>query len=127
MVDSRLQRVPAVTEMATFQKRQVLYSATTPLDGSASLSKASHSTNDGSRGLVPYFVSCVTPDCNPPLRTPGPGHLVATIAVRVLDGGDPRRLDAAAVSVSPSVTLARGSSRGSLFAATQSRNPATAC
>lgn len=41
---------------AVAQKHQVLYSATTPLDGAAA-SKASYSTAEGSRGLVPYFVS----------------------------------------------------------------------
>jgi hypothetical protein len=42
--------------MASSDKRQVLYAATQPLGGAAA-TKSSYSTNKGSRGLVPYFVS----------------------------------------------------------------------
>lgn len=57
-----------MTEMAAFQqKQQVLYSATQPLDGSAAVAAASYSTDAGSRGLVPYFVSYVATDYNPTL------------------------------------------------------------
>lgn len=54
VVDVGLKKTPVVTEMAAYQKRQVLYSATQPLDGSASLNATSYSTQEGSRGLVPY-------------------------------------------------------------------------
>ena len=42
--------------MAYAQKGQVLYSATQPLGGSASLNATSYEVGKNSRGLVPYFV-----------------------------------------------------------------------
>jgi hypothetical protein len=39
------------------EKHQVLYSTAQPVDGSAALNATSYSTQEGSRGLVPYFVS----------------------------------------------------------------------
>lgn len=42
--------------MASHDKHQVLYAATQPLGGAAATS-ATYSTEKGSRGLVPYFVS----------------------------------------------------------------------
>ena len=49
-----------------YQQRQVLYSASKPIDGAATMHASYSANGDDQKGIVPYFVSCVH------RRRPGP-------------------------------------------------------